>query len=363
MALITQIVGDGRPGGGTTAVLTLSRLLAKRGHELEVVSQPDSYLLREAERLGMRTQGIDFTSRRHSLRAARALSSMLNGSGTVIAHAHGARAALPLAVARRMRWLDRRLRFAYTVHGFHYPAKPVGLQALAREAERFCISQADWTNFVSSADCLRAQRDGLLSAARSHATVRNAVSLDCPDLPALKRFDIGFVGRLAPQKNPLLLAGILAAMRPARPSMAVVGGGELAGAVRASIEKAGLTAQVAMKGECDRRQALAAMAQCRVLVLPSLWEGHPITLIEAMTLGIPVVASDIPGNDEIVVPGSTGYLVPARDARAYATCIQGLLQDSDLRQRMGSLARATAAREFSTERMLDAHLRGYRLEG
>lgn len=361
MALITQIVGDGRPGGGTTAVLTLSRLLAESGHELRVVSQPGSYLLGEAKRLGMRTQGIDFSTRRHSLRAARALSSMLDGSAGTIAHAHGARAALPLAVARRMRWVDVRLRFAYTVHGFHYLAKPSVLKSLARSAERFCISEADWTNFVSAADCLRAQKDGLLSAARSYSTIRNAVSMEGPASAAVKRFDVGFVGRLTPQKNPLLLAGILAALRPARPSLAVVGGGELAGAVRASFEKAGVAAQVTMMGECTRRQALDTMAECRVLVLPSLWEGHPITLVEAMHLGIPVVASNIPGNDEVVVPGSTGYLVPAGDARAYAKCIEGLLHDPELNQGMGRSARAAAAKEYSTERMLYAHIRGYGL--
>lgn len=363
MASITQVIGDGRPGGGTTAVLCLSRLLGERGHDVQVVSQHGSYLLHEAARSGLGAHGLDFASRRRSVETARELAVLLARLETDVIHAHGARAALPAALARSMQRQGGRIRrFAYTVHGFHYPAKPAMVRYFARSVERFCISRADWTNFVSSADCTFAERDGLLTGSRMHTTIKNAVVLEDAGTAADKRFDIGFVGRLTAQKNPLLLADILVALRPARPTLAVVGGGELDGALRGALERAGVMGQVTLLGECDHEATLDTLARCQVLVLPSRWEGHPITLIEAMHLGVPVVASQIPGSDEIVVPGHTGFLVPAADAHAYAGHIGTLLRDAALRQRLGDAARALATSEYSTQRMLNGHLRGYRLE-
>jgi glycosyltransferase involved in cell wall biosynthesis len=361
MARIAQIVGDGRPGGGTTAVITLARLLADEGHDVHVLSQQGSYLLEHAVQQGLSAHGLQFTRRAMTPVTARDLSTILNRISPAVAHAHGARAALPMALATRLRMIERAPKFAYTVHGFHYSAKPYALKVLARSAEAACIAQADWTNFVSDADRELASRDGLLRRARSHSTIKNAVSVPPHLSQQPKCFDIGFVGRLTGQKNPLFLRDILSALRPCSPTLAVIGGGVLEAKLREEFRDAGLTPQVTMLGECSRDNALSALSQCRLLVLPSLWEGHPITLIEAMLLGVPAIASDIPGNDEIIVRGQTGHLVPVNDARAYAAQISRLLHDDTLRQRMGDCARRIATAEYSTERMLSGHLEHYGL--
>jgi glycosyltransferase involved in cell wall biosynthesis len=119
-------------------------------------------------------------------------------------HAHGARAALPTALAARGAW-----RFVYTVHGFHFPLKPPVVRQVARSAEAFCIARADCTVFVSDGDVALAMRSRLPPASGKFRLIKNAVDLECDVLDTSKRYDIGFAGRVHPQKNPLILVDIL----------------------------------------------------------------------------------------------------------------------------------------------------------
>jgi len=359
MSTIVQVVADGQPGGGTTAVLGLSRMLLEAHHTVHLIGEPDSYLLDEAASMGATPHPMRFGSRLRTPIISRQMAGLIKQISPEVVHAHGARAGLPLALALRQHGIVNRPRFAYTVHGFHYLAKPYPLKALGCLAEAMCITGADWVNFVSDADRQTAKRDGLLRLARTTTTIKNAVDVPAGLSDVTKRYDIGFLGRLMPQKNPLMLVEILKALRPASPTLSVIGGGDLSDELQQGLEQAGFSAQVTLLGSCRRDAALAHLAACRVLVLPSLWEGHPITLIEAMHLGVPVVASDIPGNDEIVVDGQSGFLVPVREATAYARRIDQLLQDEDLRQRMGEYARQVAATEYAPQRVLSKHLTHY----
>jgi glycosyltransferase involved in cell wall biosynthesis len=72
-----------------------------------------------------------------------------------------------------------------------------------------------------------------------------------------------------------------------------------------------------------------------VLVLPSLAEGRGLVLAEALARGVPVVASDIPGVDELAIEGVTGLRFPAGDSQALARCLERLMDDPDLRARLG----------------------------
>lgn len=98
-----------------------------------------------------------------------------------------------------------------------------------------------------------------------------------------------------------------------------------------------------------------------VLWNTSAYEGQSNAVLEAMACGVPVVAADIPGNRELIVPDETGFLVPAgKSGRApLAAKTKKLLEDEDLRRRMGEAARRRARDEFSLSRMADAYCRLY----
>lgn len=360
---VLQIIASGDPGGGTTAVLTLSRLLEGAGVRVTVVSQRHSYLLDAAASLGLPTCGLDFTTRGAAIGRWRALAALLPQLGAEVVHAHGSRAALPVALAR---CLDRRARgsgrFVYTVHGFHFLAKPAPARQLGQAAERFCLRHADWANFVSHGDARLAREGALLADAQRSSVIPNATLADEMPPPQPADCDIAFLGRLEPQKNPLVLPEILAALRPARPTLRVIGGGSLEQPLRRKLQQHGVADQVAFCGRLPRAAALEQVARCRMLLLPSLWEGHPIALIEAMHLGLPAVASAVAGNDEIVRPGRTGFLVAPDDVAGYAAALRRLLDARELARAFGAAARAEAQLHYSAEGMLQRHLEIYRAD-
>ena len=357
MSRLIQILADGRPGGGTTAVLTLTRLLAEQASQMTIATQAHSYLAREAGAAGQVVAGFNFSRRSRTPQLSLELARLFRRSDPTVVHAHGARAALPAVLAS----MPMSHRFIYTVHGFHFPHKAGVARSLARAAEAFCISRADCTVFVSDADREIARSAGLLGRSQSHCVIKNAVFLEPAATVSRKLYDICFVGRLHPQKNPLILVDILKAMQPMRPTLCIVGGGELAGQLEARVHGEGFADQVLFKGECDRLQALQLLSSCRALVLPSLWEGHPITLVEAMHLGVPAVASDISGNDEIVRNDETGILVTPTDANAYSERLTRLLADDVLRARLAAAGMREADRQYSPKRLLDEYLQVYDL--
>ena len=102
------------------------------------------------------------------------------------------------------------------------------------------------------------------------------------------------------------------------------------------------------------------MAAAHTLVLPSLSEGQPTVAMEAMTLGLPVVATDIPGTRELVQPGKTGFLFLPRDVEQLAECLENLIKDESLRQQMGRRAKEfIAARGLTTPQITREHIALY----
>jgi glycosyltransferase involved in cell wall biosynthesis len=124
-------------------------------------------------------------------------------------------------------------------------------------------------------------------------------------------------------------------------------------------ERASLEAQAARLGIGDRviflgyRDDVAELlASCDLLVLPSLYEGLPLSVLEAMAAGKPVVATSVGGTPEAVLDGETGFLVPSRDPTALVRAIQRLLKDACLRRKMGMAGRRRVQRNFSPTQMV-----------
>jgi glycosyltransferase involved in cell wall biosynthesis len=106
-----------------------------------------------------------------------------------------------------------------------------------------------------------------------------------------------------------------------------------------------------------RADVPALVAAFDAYVLPSLWEGLPLALLEALALGKPIVASRVGGVPEIVEHGVLGFLVPPRDPGALAEHLVRVVDDGALRARASELGPLKFARQFSVEAMVDAHAR------
>ena len=123
------------------------------------------------------------------------------------------------------------------------------------------------------------------------------------------------------------------------------GDGRLRDELIAGADRLGVADRVTFLG--FRRDMDVLLGACDLVVLPSLYEGLPLTLIEAMAAGRAVVATDIGGTRELVVDGATGILVPPRDPAALASAVQRVAGDDSLARRLGS-----AGRERSVQSLL-----------
>ncbi len=358
MTNIVQLVGDGGRGGGTTYILELTRRLLQYGYNLTVITNAGSFLETHAHKVGASAIGLPFNARRNTANLALLLRRHLNNIAPAIVHAHGSRAGLPTALTG----LSRPWKFIYTVHGLNFALKPQPARSIGWIAERVCMRRADEVVFVSKYDRELAKAWGLLAGVRHPVVIQNAAEVKIKSEPAANRIhDIGFLGRLVPVKNPLILCDVLIAMRPLRPTLLVIGGGPLESEFRSRAAQLGLTSQIVMTGELPRTQALQALAKCRILVLTSNHEGQPLAVMEAAHLGIPAVASAVTGMAEIIKDGETGYLVPSKDVASYADRLGRLLIDAKLTERMSLAARSRAAVDFCFERVVDQNLRIYGL--
>jgi sugar transferase (PEP-CTERM/EpsH1 system associated) len=166
---------------------------------------------------------------------------------------------------------------------------------------------------------------------------------------------VGTVGRLDPVKDQAGLVRAFATLMPAYPDALLVlaGDGPCRGELARLVTDLGADGRVRLLGECrDVAQALAAMD---LFVLPSLAEGMSNTILEAMAVGLPVVATRVGGNRELVDEGETGRLVPPRDPRALADAVAGYLDDAHVRVLHGKASRRRASETFALERMYRAH--------
>jgi glycosyltransferase involved in cell wall biosynthesis len=167
-----------------------------------------------------------------------------------------------------------------------------------------------------------------------------------------------FVGRLDPQKGLPDLLDAAERVLPRRPDLqlALVGDGPERGRIlQALATRDALSGRIHWLGHRDDVPGLLKAAD--VLVLPSLWEGMPNVILEAMAARRAVVATAVEGTEDLVIPGRTGWLVPPRDPDALAHALDEAANDPDRRRRFGDAGRARVEREFSLDAVVEAYER------
>lgn len=160
------------------------------------------------------------------------------------------------------------------------------------------------------------------------------------------------VARLSRQKGLFDLIEAAAGLARESPhlKMVILGEGEQRRTLRERINTLGLQDQVLLAGVLPRHEVAEWLAASDLFVLPSRYEGGPATaLMEAMSSGCAVVATDVSGTSELVSDESLGLLVPPQDSRALAAAIRKLLASSDLRITLARRAREKVLAEFTIE--------------
>ena len=157
---------------------------------------------------------------------------------------------------------------------------------------------------------------------------------------------IGFVGRLSEEKGIqwLLKAMVKIKQDISDVRLLIVGTGPMEKELRELRDSLELNAQVEFVGY--RQNVFEVLRQLDVFVIPSRSEGCPIVVLEAMAMGLPVVASHVGGNPELVHDGETGYLVPYDNLEKMANVVVNLLKDRDKARKMGEKGKELAFTRF-----------------
>lgn len=163
---------------------------------------------------------------------------------------------------------------------------------------------------------------------------------------------IGTVGRLEPRKGTDTLLAAVAALRAADAdiTLVVVGDGPLRVALAREAGERGIAERVRFLG--DRADVAEVLAALDVFVLPSRTEGMSNALLEAMAMGLPVVATAVGGTPEVIDDGRSGYLVPADDPKRMAAAVTRVLADAALAARLGVAARQTVEERYGARSMV-----------
>ncbi|WP_031386105.1 glycosyltransferase family 4 protein [Desulfonatronum thiodismutans] len=212
--------------------------------------------------------------------------------------------------------------------------------AIAADAARFCISQQKVTTIYNGIDT-----DVYHPCTVPCSSLRNKFSF----LP--EYFILGMVGRLARQKGHVYLFQALQEIIPIHPNLRLViaGDGPLRGELEQQITAAGLETTVIFCGIQTSMPEFYTMLD--IFVLPSIDEGLPLVLLEAMSMQKPVIATDVGAVSRVIATDSNGLLVPSKDTKALVSAILQLMNNPKKSKMLAQNARLTVEERFSSRAM------------
>lgn len=285
----------------------------------------------------------------------RDIAKLLKESQADVVHLHSSKAGVLGRLAARFIGLDAAL--FYSPHGFSFLKHDV---SRLKRAIFFSIEVvAGLFGGKIIASCVT---EGEL-ANKVVGRRRVKVVENCTDVPSViwpkhsheASVRIMSAGRLCYQKAPWRFWKLSSALIDEKAQFYWVGDGEL----RKQLESDATFKEIHVSGWVDREQLWQEMYAADIFVMTSLWEGMPLVLLDAQTLGLPAVVTDVVGCRDVVQNGVTGFICQTDEELIEKT--QLLIRDSNLRNRMSEAARTMAADRFSIQRMHNGILAAYDL--
>lgn len=350
-------------GGTEIQTLSLARVLVKAGYDVTVCCyfEYDDRMISRFQSEGITIQLM------HRLKTDRLYSLLKDMIRTIqsiqpdITHVQYMAPGLIPIIAARISGV--RKVFA-TVH---QPGRPYGLKAKLflrmgsiLSSVFFCISQSAEKSWFGSS---RVFDPDHIEAKRNHFTLYNAVDTDAiseinrsADTMKLKtEFGlhespvVGMVGRLRIEKGHTVLFDAMAEIIKILPSakLLLVGDGPDRDKLRRQADRLGISGSIIWAGNKTQDEVFTLYTIMDVVAVPSLFEGFGLSAAEAMAAGCPVVASSVDGLKEVIGHGTTGYLVPPKDADALAKHLVELLSNPSKAKIMGQAGQQKITDNYS----------------
>jgi glycosyltransferase involved in cell wall biosynthesis len=299
-------------GGGQMHVLLLAKYLDRENFEVEIATEKAGWLVDEVRKLGTTVHPINIANKL-SWKSYQSIRQLFSSHKFDIVHTHGGTAGFWMRLVAI--GLTARPMMVHTYHGLHYLNTSPGdigvifqliKRVIFRSIDRFLLKYTDRIICVCQSDYDKAIAVKVAQPAHT-SIVYNGIEIE--------RFEFifGNVGRLHTQKgHEYLLRAFAKLNNSAR--LAIVGDGEL------RYESIGLADELKIERRVmflgARSDIYEFLSAIDAFVLPSLWEGQPIALLEALAIGKPCIASAVDGIPEIITDGINGYLVTPRNIEA-----------------------------------------------
>jgi len=249
----------------------------------------------------------------------------------------------------------------HTSHGFLFsdsPNSPRGL--FYRLMEKIAARAANRVIAVAESEFQAAKSLNVIPAARMRVVHNGLPDISFPHAvnPAAEPPCLVMVARFSEPKDHLTLLQALDALKDKKWHLTLIGDGEGRAKAAKTAAELGISERVDFAGV--QEDVTSILSSSQIFVLTSKREGFPISVLEAMRAGLPVIASDVGGIKEAVEDGKTGFVVPSEDINALQDVISQLIEDPGLRQSMGEAGRERFLSHFTLEKMTEKTLAVYR---
>jgi glycosyltransferase involved in cell wall biosynthesis len=367
---LLQIAGASKFGGDSVLILEISRAAQQAGFDVEILATHSVFQdFIRSEGLGL----VDLDVIRREIRPiwdARGLARLtayLRESSYSIVHTHTSK---PGVVGRLAATRAGVPVIIHTVHGFGFHEESGAMARrvyanIEKAAAKWCDRIVTVSHFhrqvalnlgIAPAEKIMAIPNGVLTRRAQAQLPRAEIRAR---LGVQDEFVILSTGRLAEQKGlEYLLKAIPLVSSPGTPfKVLLAGDGPLSDQLRALAARLRVGARVEFLG--FRNDIGDLLTAADLVVLPSLWEGLSISLLEAMAAGKPVITTAIGSNCEVTSDGRAAVLVPPKDPVSLARAIESLIADDVRRHELGRRAEQEQVRRYGMDRMLNSYLAEY----
>ncbi len=354
---VLECIRQGKIGGGESHLLSLVENMDRDRFEPVVLSFTPGPMVDRLQELGVKTHVIH-SEKPFDFSVWKKVRKLLEQEQVDLVHAHGTRAnSNVLGPARKLK-----LPVIYTIHGWSFHNdQPVWVKNLRAWGEKYLTRRSTLNISVSRSN----QETGYQHFRGFKSTVINNgidpkkfnPDAGYPDIRA--SFGIlshavlcSFIARFTHQKQPLVMIRAFEKVAASHPSLylLLVGDGELKEEMEKAIAQSPVRNRIILSP--PRSDIPALLAATDIFVLPSLWEGLPIALLEAMAMGKAIIATAADGTREILVHQENGYLIPIEGLEEnLVASLDKLVMDPDLRKKIGNGARATITEKYDAGKM------------
>ncbi|WEK21204.1 MAG: glycosyltransferase family 4 protein [Candidatus Pedobacter colombiensis] len=352
---ILQTIRQGKIGGGESHVIDLVQELNKDGYESIVLSFTHGPMVDKMKSIGIKTYVIE-TERPFDFTKWCKVKEILEAENIDIVHAHGTRANSNTYNSAKQLGIP----VVYTVHGWSFhPDQGFFLRNLRILGEKYLVNRANLTICVSDNNLNDARKEFTMNRTK---VIKYGINLEkfnpenaFEDIRKELGVDegtvlVGYVVRMTKQKDPLTLIKAIALIPDNLDvKFLFVGDGEL------KIDAIKLAKQLNVYSRIifmDFRQDVPNILNAvDIYCLPSLWEGLPIGMLEAMAMNKAVVVTAIDGAKEVIRSMENGILVPVQNPEELAEALILLVKDAGFRMKIGENAGKTILDDFNVSKM------------